>query len=722
VRRALTSLRAELRFREHLLNRKKAKDLIELERRGDPESPPALVLVIDEFAALVGEIPEFVDGVVDVAQRGRSLGIHLIMATQRPAGVIKDNLRANTNLRIALRMADESDSTDVIGSPVAASFDPSVPGRGIAKTGPGRLAGFQTGYAGGWTANGPATASIDVADLVVGAPRVWEAPVPEVEAVPADLGPNDTARLVSTFTAAAKAAGIPAPRKPWLDELASVYDLSLLRQRTDEELVIGVTDDASSQSQYPVYFRPDLDGNIAFYGTGGTGKSTALRTIAAAAGITPKGGPVHVYGLDFGSGGLRMLESLPHVGAIISGDDTERTTRLLSRLRDTIDERVERYAAARAGTIVEYRKLASKPDEPRILLLIDGMATFRQEYEFVGASAFTMFQQLLTDGRQVGVHAVVSADRPSSISSSIAASIQRRVVLRLADDGDYNMIDTPADVLSLASPVGRAVLDQLETQVAVFGGTSNVAEQSAAIEALGATMRARNVTAAPTVERLAEEIPLESIVGTTADSLVIGVADDSLAPVGIDPYGVFMLVGPPSSGRSTGLQTIVSSLVASNPKAVRYYLGGARSVVAAMPGWKKKAAGVDAVAELARDLLPAVSQPATDASRVTIVIESLSEFLSSAADADLVALVKAAKRNEHFVIGESETSTWSQSWPLLMEFKSARRGFVLQPDSMEGDLLFKTGFPRFKRSEFPRGRGMLVQGGKARRVQLALPS
>ena len=145
VRRALTSLRAELHHREDLLHRKGAKDLLELEKRGDPDTPPALVLIIDEFAALVGEVPEFVDGVVDIAQRGRSLGIHLIMATQRPAGVIRDNLRANTNLRIALRMADESDSLDVVGEKDAGALRPSIPGRAIAKTGPGRLEQFQSG-------------------------------------------------------------------------------------------------------------------------------------------------------------------------------------------------------------------------------------------------------------------------------------------------------------------------------------------------------------------------------------------------------------------------------------------------------------------------------------------------------------------------------------------------------------------------------------------------
>ncbi len=127
VRRALASLAAELHYREHLLARHKAKDLVELERRGEVDAPPSLIIVVDEFAALVQEVPEFVDGVVNVAQRGRSLGLHLILATQRPAGVIKDNLRANTNLRMALRMADENDSDDVLGSKEAAFFDPALP-------------------------------------------------------------------------------------------------------------------------------------------------------------------------------------------------------------------------------------------------------------------------------------------------------------------------------------------------------------------------------------------------------------------------------------------------------------------------------------------------------------------------------------------------------------------------------------------------------------------
>ncbi len=198
---------------------------------------------MDEFAALATEVPEFVDGVVDVAARGRSLGLHLILATQRPAGVIKDNLRANTNLRVALRMADEVDATDILGVPTAAYFDPSIPGRGAAKTGPGRIQGFQTGYAGGWTTEKPQRPRIDIVEMAFGSGPTWEPPlVSQVEEEPA--GPNDIARMTGNIIRAADVLSIEPPRKPWLNELATTYDFSKLpNPRTDERLLLGVADD-----------------------------------------------------------------------------------------------------------------------------------------------------------------------------------------------------------------------------------------------------------------------------------------------------------------------------------------------------------------------------------------------------------------------------------------------------------------------------------------------
>jgi S-DNA-T family DNA segregation ATPase FtsK/SpoIIIE len=432
VRRALTSLRAELRFREHLLNRKKVKDLVSLERTWDPETPPSLVIVVDEFAALATEVPEFVDGVVDVAQRGRSLGLHLILATQRPAGVIKDNLRANTNLRVALRLADADDSIDVLGVPDAAHFDPAIPGRGAVKTGPGRIQSFQTGYVGGWTSADAPPAQIELAEMGFDGGTPWELPRPEVTE-DADPGPNDIMRMVKAVRAAARQLQIPEPRKPWLPVLATAYDFARLpNARTDENLVLGVADDPGSQRQPVFGYAPDRDGNLAVYGTGGSGKSATLRTLAVAASATARGGPVHVYALDFGSRGLRPLEVLPHVGAVVDGDDAEGISRVLRRVRDVVEERATRFAAVRADSLPAYRAHAEKPEEPRILLLVDGVSAFREAYEFTAAAEFGIFAQIAADGRAVGVHVVVTGDRPNAVPMSIASTIQRRVVLRQA--------------------------------------------------------------------------------------------------------------------------------------------------------------------------------------------------------------------------------------------------------------------------------------------------
>jgi len=722
VRRALTSLRAELHFREHLLNRKKAKDLLELEKRGDPDSPPALVLVIDEFAALVGEVPEFVDGVVDIAQRGRSLGIHLIMATQRPAGVIKDNLRANTNLRVALRMADESDSQDVVGVKDAAHFDPAVPGRGIAKTGPGRLSVFQSGYAGGWTSDEPKRSDIEVRELRFGGETRWEEPRAADADEERDLGPTDQQRLVTSIIAAAERASIPAPRRPWLDELAPVYDLSRLRQRTDAELLIGVADLPDSQEQRPVYFRPDVDGHIAVFGTGGSGKSTVLRTLATAAGITPRGGPVEVYGLDFGAGSLRMLEALPHVGSIIPGDDQERVIRLLRRLKDIIDERSVRYAEANASSITDYRRVTGATDERRILLLVDGFQSFRQEYETtLGLSTwYALFQQLITDGRQLGLNIAFSADRPGSVPTNISSGVQRRVVLRLSDEASYQLLGVPKDILGPGSVPGRAIVDGLEVQVAILGGTTVLAEQSAATIRLAEAMsRAGGTVIAPPIGALPKEITAAELPDRVGERPTLGIGDADLAPVGFDPSGAFLVGGPPGSGRTNAVAALVGAMRRFDPATRFVYFGSKRSDLLRELRFDESAVTPEAIVEQAKALSAAIAAETVTA-RTVVVIETISDYLNGIADPPLVELIKAIKRSDHLVIAENEVSGWSSSWPLMAEIKSARRGILLQPEQMEGDLVLRTTFPRLARKDFPPGRGMSAARGALTRVQLPI--
>jgi len=720
VRRALTSLKAELRYREHVLVAKKAKDLATLERSGDPDCPPSLVIVVDEFAALVQEVPDFVDGVVDVAQRGRSLGLHLVLATQRPAGVITDNLRANTNLRIALRMADTEDSLDILGDRMAAYFDPSVPGRGAAKRGPGRLSTFQTGYAGGRTTGAVPPPRIDLAELDFGVHTPWEPPrVDDVEI--ADEGPTDIARIVSSVRRAAQSLSLPAPRRPWLDELAPIYSFSRLpNPRTDEQLPLGVGDDPETQTQPPVFYEPDQDGNLAIFGTGGSGKSTTLRTIAVAAAATRRnGGPTHVYGLDFGARGLSMLEGLGHVGAIVAGDDEERVVRTIRLLRDIVDERAVRYAAVRAGSISEYRRLAERPEEARILLLVDGIGAFKEQYEFgpVHLSMwFTAFAQIAADGRAVGVHVIVAGDRPTSLPASIASTVQRRIVLRMANDEEYLLLNVPRDVLSPASPPGRAILDGREMQVAVLGESSNVAVQAREIDRLASSIRRSGLEPPAGIARLSDDVDLASLPAGESGRAVVGLDDLSLAPVAIATTGAFLLSGSPAAGRTTALATIAAAVRRAEPGRPRVLLSPRRTSLPTT-GWTDSAHTPADVATCAarwtERLEAGVSTP------VAIFVEALPEFTGTEAEFELDRLLRLAAREEHFVVGEGESSSWGQAYTLSGPFKAARRGLALAPGDMDGDVLFGTPLGRIRRADFPPGRGFLIESGRASKVQIA---
>lgn len=722
VRRALTSLAAELRFREHILQRKRAKDLASLEEDGDPEAPPSLVIVVDEFAALVKEVPDFVDGVVNVAQRGRSLGLHLILATQRPAGVIRDNLRANTNLRVALRMADTADSTDVIGTKVAAGFDPSTPGRAVSRTGPTALVPFQTAYVGGWTPDVPEPPDIVAATFGFSPKTTWAPPAEEDrQARPAE-GPTDIQRLVTSIARAHALAEIPIPRKPWLSELAPLYNLAKLpSRRRDDELVFAVADDPGNQSQPTISFRPDVDGNLAIFGTGNSGKTTLLRTLCIAAGMTARGGPCHVYALDFAGRGLQVLDQLPHVGSVISGADTERVSRLFDMFRSAIDSRAAEFAKVGAGSISQYRAITGNMVEPRMLLLVDGMGSMRTAYE--GTEHHRLFERFLAiagEGRQAGIHVVLAADRAGAVPSALGALIQRRVVLRLAGEGDYAMLGQATDVLTSKSPPGRGLCDGLEIQVALLGEHPDVLGQDRAIAEFATAMRNAGAREAPGVARLEDAIPLEQLEVAVQGQPTLGIAADTLAPVGFAPSGTFTVAGPPGSGRSTALATVAQSFRRWRPDACLVYVGHRRSPLARTITWSHTAIGVAEAAALAPEIPGLLGDAGDGATPGIVVIEEIVEFLQTPADAPLQDMIKKLLAQQHLVVSDGEPLPLSGLQALVQAARTSRVGLVLQPEQSDA-ILFRTQFPRTKKADFPPGRGFYqARGRQPVVVQVAL--
>ena len=792
VRRALTSLRAELRYREELLAEHGAKDLITMEKRGDAAAPPALVIVIDEFAALASEVPEFVDGVIDVAQRGRSLGLHLILATQRPAGVIKDNLRANTNLRVALRMADEADSTDVIGVKDAAFFDAETPGRGAVKSGAGRLSNFQTGYLGGRSIDEVAAARLEIRDLGFVEGDAWDIPDgthPDLQKrVRRGQVARDIERLRDGVIAAAKTAELAAPRKPWLDMLPTMLSLDSLRASSGaasgdsysdsnsarsrrrasapgSAILIAMRDQPDAQRQDPVLLDLNEAGNIAIYGASGTGKTSALLTIAASLSESAAESPAHIYAIDAAGGGLDPLLSLPTVGAVAPLNDDELSRRVLRHLQDIVRERGTRFAAARANSLNVYNS-ATGANEPRVLLLIDGFSAFRQATEMLGTKDAPM--QVLTEimqaGRAVGVHVVLTADRAGVLPSSLAASVQQQLVLRLASVNDYSYIDVPADTLD-AAPPGRGVFagQSDEIQLALVGESPDLQAQAQALEELALRLRSQQVIAAPVIQNAPTLVALHDLPTQLAEQPVYGIEIDGFTPAPMPVSGLGVIAGPAGAGLSTAAFACATAFArwaeadgVAVERVLLSFVPDRAGGLGAKGAWDRVARGPEEVAELAKELTvalggtlpnapglltqgliggpiggligaeveqagPEVQPPfPRSAPRGVIVVERPTEAEGTEALPILVALAKAARRAEVLVLFEFEQGAASGVWDLYSALKQPRWGLALQPDEGDGGSPFRESFGRVKRADFPEGRGFAVESGRVLPVQVAV--
>ena len=415
-----------------------------------------------------------------------------------------------------------------------------------------------------------------------------------------------------------------------------------------------------------------------------------------------------------------MLEELPHVGAIISGDDEERVIRLLRTLRELIDERARVFAKLRAGSIAEYRELAGKPDEPRIILLVDGMAAFREAYDYSNLSKwFTAFVQIATDGRQVGIHVIVTGDRPNAIPNSLGSSIQRRLIHRMASSDDYAAFGEPKDVLDGNSPPGRSIIDGHELQIAVHGGDSNVAIQSREVAKLAKAMRRAGVPEAPGILHLPERVEFSELRPVVDGRPVLGMADETLAEITYEPRGAFMVTGPMGSGRTTAMLTIATGLKAMEQPMRLVRFSARRTPLTGLPVWDVEASDPETVKQLAGQLRSTIEAGSIGEGRLALFIDGVADFTGSGVENDLDKLIRASTREGQFVVGENESASWSQAYVLAQPFKAGRRGLLLQPSDMDGDSLLGTSLGRIRRADFPTGRGFLVYSGRAMKLQVA---
>jgi S-DNA-T family DNA segregation ATPase FtsK/SpoIIIE len=734
VNRALTSLRAELRRREEVLREGGYKDLIDFEEKDLAHAFPSLLIVVDEFAALATDLPEFVDGMVDVAQRGRSLGIHLVLATQRPAGVINDKIRTNTNLRLSLRFSDDADSMDVIGTKDASR--PGLPrGRAFARTGPGSLMEFQAAHASGRTPveGGPAPIMIRELDLT-------GEPIEEKSGDKEQVGgQTDLQRVVAACQEANERLHIPAPLLPWLPTLPDVLPLESLGEHVPEDwagrpiMPLGMADEPARQRQRVIGFGLEEDGNMLVYGGSRTGKTTVLRTVAAAAARKLSPDELHLYAIDYATRALRSLSSLPHCGGVIMGDEPERTLRLLAMLRREQDRRKTLFATHGASTLAEYHSM-SDDRLPYVLVLLDGYSPFQavfQDYDL--GEPIDHLRLLVAEGRPLGMGFIVTADRSGAISAVMSSSINKRVILRMATDEEYAFLGLERSVYQDANlDPGRGFTeDGLEIQVPILGEVPGGGAQSARVDELGAALRERWPDArVPEVRLLPTELPASTLPTPEHPmEAVIGLLDGDLAPARVDlDEGNFLILGPRRSGRSTALGAFARSLLRVPPEErppLFVFAPRRQSPLATLEGAADVAVGAEACAELATRLLAAVngSDGDIDLSRGAVVLlDDGEEVLDSGPSDELDQIVREGRDRGVRAVAAVETQAAHRAFGgWFMGVQRDRQGFLLDPDiTLDGALVGGVRLPRL-RSKLPMGRGFLVMAGAVTTIQAARP-
>ena len=482
--RALVSLEAEIKSRQRIFNESAAAlgvDKLDINsyhkyyKGGRLNMPlPHLVIIIDEFAQLKTQQPEFLAQLINVAQVGRSLGIHLILATQKPSGIVDPQIMSNSRFRVCLKVADKQDSIDMINKPDSAMI--KNPGRLYLQVGYDEIYEcVQSGYSGADYV--PTKTYMPDEEITV---QMTDNTANPIHSAKIDLSGDKSDKtqleaVVAEIVALGQKKGIIA--KPlWLDMLPEKVILHTLErgQKGLCNATIGLVDYVRTQEQRSLTIDLTRNGHIGLYGASGTGKTTFLQTLVYSMvceyGYTPE--ELNLFAMDFGGRNLGYLSELPHTGGVVFADDENKLSELASVLHGIIDERKRIFADNNCGTFADYRAVSQKP-LPAILVLIDNYASFRDKYMDISDS----FIDIISSGKTFGVCFVITGSTRNSIYYKVTEHISSYFTLKMNDPSNYLDIHnirppvTPEDISGRGITVVNKEIVEFQTAIAFDGET-----------------------------------------------------------------------------------------------------------------------------------------------------------------------------------------------------------------------------------------------------------
>jgi S-DNA-T family DNA segregation ATPase FtsK/SpoIIIE len=708
-------------------------------RESDPSLPPMpdLLVIVDEFAELLAARPEYIDLFVGLGRVGRSLGIHLLMSSQRLDEGRLRGLESHLRYRLCLRTYSAPESKMVIGT-ADAYLLPSLPGLGYLKVDTTHYVQFRAALSS--SPHDPAPA--DVAAAAPPPVRAFDAAelAPGDTSVEERVGPALTGRSELQVLVDRLGEGREPVHQVWVAPLAEAEPLDAVLESVPWwkaptraeglEASIGRLDRPAEQRTEP--FQLDLTGaggHVAVVGAPRTGKSTLLRTLAASLMLRHTPDRLQMYAIDLGGGLLGALEPAPHVGGVAGKLDREAIERVVRQLRAELEDREALFRERRWESMREARQDAE--GVPDIVLLVDGWEAFKREFEGLDRE----LEELAAAGLSFGVHLVVSANRWAEIRPALLDNLGTRLELRLNDAIDSLVSRAAADALpdgiagrgltmaGLYFQVALPRVDGRATDEGTGEALATIVEQAAAHWS-GA--RAERIRLLPrTLD--ADELPSPS----HEDGVAIGVDERALAPVWLDllagdPH--FLVFGDAETGKSSLLRGIARGLTAvHSPDELQLTIVDVRrSLVDLAEGAHVRAyaanamAAQDAAQSLLGELEPRLSAagasplagPSWQGPRHVVLFDDydLSAGPTGGPLAPLLDLLAVGRDiGLHVVltrrVGGSARGAYEAVFGRLRELGSP--GLLMSGDPGEGPLL-----SGIKAAPQPAGRGLLVRRGE----------
>ncbi len=592
VDRMREAVTGELRRRQELLraagNHANVHDYERARAAGAALEPlPSLLLVIDEFSELLTAKPEFIDMFIQIGRIGRSLGVHLLLASQRLEEGRLRGLETYLSYRIGLRTFSASESRAALGVPDAHRLPP-VPGSGYLASGTDGLVRFKAAYV-----SGPYRDPVPAGDVPPPCSRrpvlFTAAPVPPGRAAPPDPAatavPGALADTVLDVVVARLEGRGPAAHRVWLPPLDRAPSLDrLLAPARHPERGLAATRAAAGRLVVPLGWldrpfeqrREPLSRD--FSGAGGhglvvggprSGRSTLLRTLIGGFALTHTPAEVQFYGLDFGGGGLAALDGLPHVGSVAGRLERDAVRRTVAEVAGLLTHREALFRREGIDSVADYRERRAAgglPGETRgdVFLVIDGWRSFRTEHEALEP----VVADIAARGLGFGVHVVITASRYLDLRPALKDLLLNRLELRLGEPGDSE-IDRRAAVNVPTGAPGRGLTPEGLHFLAALprvDGSCDPADLAA-----GTAAFVREAAAAwpgppaPPVRLLPDRLPAERLPKgpeRPERGLAIGVDEDGLEPVFVDfdADPLFLVLGDGESGKTALLRLIVQQV------------------------------------------------------------------------------------------------------------------------------------------------------------------